>query len=120
MPRIGDVLAIAGGEKRCDAKVDTGVTARRLERVGGHLITGQDEIPATTFPLHRDRLHNASNRAMPMNPDLANALQVYTLVIGEPAAPVAVPGPFHRVEPATALEPWIARRMTCLDAMPLR
>ena len=51
-----------------------------------------------------------------MNLDLADALHIHTLLLGQPASAVTVLGPLHRTEPGRALKTRVARFLAAFDA----
>src|SRR5215469_2958540 len=96
---------------------DRAGSGKRLSR---HAVARQHHIPAAALTRHRNCLDRASHQAVLAHLDLPDALQpdpgLPAAGSGIPAAAIAVPGPFHRVEPAAPLEPRVTRLLPGLDA----
>ncbi len=115
MPRVGNVLAVRGGQQPGHPQVQADHRPGRRQRHRRHLVTRQDQNPAFAFPLDAEGLHPALHRPVGMDLHLADALQVDALLLGVPAAAVPIGGPDHGVEPAPAFEAGIARLLAGLD-----
>jgi hypothetical protein len=70
------MFAIAGGQERHDSHVDPDGRAGSGKRVRGHVIAGQDDVPAAAFPLDADHLHGAPDGPVLVNPYIADAKEV--------------------------------------------
>src|SRR5437879_5652905 len=77
--RIVDMLTVARGRETGDANIDPRLAASRWQRVGRHIVTGQHQHPAPPAALDLNRLDPPHHRAMQLNFDLADALQIHPL-----------------------------------------
>jgi hypothetical protein len=112
--RILNVLAVAGGGETGDPDIDAGLTPGRRQRTHRHLIARQDQHPAPPAALNLDRLDPPYHRAVHVDLDLADALQIHPVSLRQPARAVPVFGPFHAVKPGRALKPRIPSHDTGL------
>ena len=115
-PRIGDLGAIRECRVGRHPDIDTDLMTGGRQRVSRHVVTGQHQHPAAAPTLDLNRFHPTLDPAMLMHIDLADALQVHPLVVGQPAGPITVFGPLHAVKPRRALEPRIPRCLSGLHA----
>jgi hypothetical protein len=117
---VVDVLAVGGRQEAGHAHVDPDRLAGRRQRVAGHPITGQDQIPAVPRPLDGERLDPPGDCPVLVDPHMPDPLQVHprlrTLGRGIPATAVTIGRPGHRVEPPAALEPRVAGCLSSFDA----
>jgi len=93
---FGLVLALGCGEEVGYAHVDTGHRTGRGEWFGGHLVTGEDDVPLPALALDADRLDPACDGPVLVHPNVPHALQADAgdrVVWGAvPAAAIPVPG----------------------------
>ena len=119
--RVGHLRPVRGGDQGGHAHVDPDHCPRGGKRLGGHVVAGQDHVPAAAFPLDADRLHPAAHWAVLMHADMPDSLEPHergrgVIGLGVPAAAVTVLRPFDRVEPTASLEAGETRLLPGLKA----
>src|SRR3977135_2032560 len=93
---FGLVLALGCGEEVGYAHVDTGHRIGRGEWFGGHLVTGEDDVPLPALARDADRLDPAFDGPVLVHPNVPHALQAdagdRVVWGGVPAAAIPVLG----------------------------
>ena len=109
-PRVGNDLAIGGGQESGHANVNTSRAAGGNQRLGD-LLGHHDHVPAAVLPLELQRLHPAVDGPMLVDLDAPDRLEGRVRPPPLPAGSHrAVPGDEqHLAEPLVGLEPRIAR-----------
>lgn len=117
--RVGDVLAVRGGQEVGDARVDADHRPRGQQGLRGHAVAGEDDVPAGSLALHRDRLDPAAHGPVLAHPDVPDTLEPYACprIVGGgvPSAAVAALGEGDGVEVPDALEAGVSRALPGLD-----
>jgi hypothetical protein len=76
--RVGDVRSVAGGQEGRHAHVDADCGTDWLQWLGGHVVAGQDHVPAAVLALGGDGLDAALDRPVLVDANVADALEVDT------------------------------------------
>lgn len=117
--RIRDHLAVAERGKGRDSNVDPDALSGRGQRLGGHVVASESDVPMTIArKRHRGLLDAPLSRSMKLDLDAPNTSELDPLTTGAQSDSVAPPSVLERECSITSapLEPWESRPLTRLNA----
>jgi hypothetical protein len=106
---IINASTVGGSGEGGDSHIDTDVAFGGRQRIGGHIVAGEDQRPPSALSADLNCFHPSSHLAMRGDLDLSNPSQIHAVGVRVPMGTITIFGPLDGVKTTLAFKPWISR-----------